>query len=106
MEQEGSWGTDTEIYTFTTICNTTVFAYCNHMKNKNYVWLLSPSIHGKRNDLGGKQCIYNTNIGNHYGPVFDVAEETYTRTPYIYINNFVIKIYEIFFAKNARSQKR
>lgn len=37
MEQEGSCSTDTEVRTFATICDTTVFVYCNHGSNQNYL---------------------------------------------------------------------
>ena len=96
MEHEGSWGTDTEIRTFATICNTTIFVYCKHgmndKNNDNYVWLPYPPLHEGKNESNSK-CIFIMNIGNLYEPVLDVTEDIYSRTPYIYIKNFVLKKY-------------
>ena len=102
MEHEGSWGIDTEIRTFATICNTTIFVYCKHgmndKNNDNYVWLPYPPLHEGKNESNSK-CIFIMNIGNHYEPVLDVTEDIYSRTPYIYIKNFVPKKYHQYISK-------
>ena len=79
MKELGTWGTELEILAFSSLCNTTVYVYCN-CGGQGWRWLPYKSLTGHQTNY---PCLYLVNKHGHFEPVLDVQEDVYSRTTYL-----------------------
>ena len=81
MKELGTWGTELEILAFSSLCNTTVYVYCNCGGQGCLMrWLPYKSLTGHQTNY---PCLYLVNKHDHFEPVLDVQEDVYSRTTYL-----------------------
>ena len=94
MENDGTWGTDAEMFAFATITNTIVYVYCCSGRNKDideYSWLPYKPV---SDGVPEEKAVNLSNIGgNHFGPVLDLDGHEYSRQPFKRIGDYIPTIY-------------
>lgn len=95
MKELGTWGTEMEILAFSSLCNTTVYVFCN-CGGQGWRWLPYKPLAGNSTN---NPCVYLVNKYGHFEPVLDVQEEIYTRTPYLKIGDYLNRRYHHFLSQ-------
>ena len=73
-----------DIIAFSSLCNTTVYAYCNCYSDQGWRWLPYKLLTGHQTNY---PCVYLVNKHGHFEPVLDVQDDLYSRTPYFKISD-------------------
>ena len=89
MKELGTWGTELVILAFSSLCNTTVYVYCNCGGQE---WILSP-YKPLTEHQSNIHCVYLDNKHCHFEPIMDVQEDVYSRTQYFKISDSLDCIY-------------
>ena len=76
MKELGTWETGLEILAFSSLCNTTVYVYCN-CGGQGWRWLSYKPLTGHQTSY---PCVYLVIKHGHFEPVLDVQEDVYSRT--------------------------
>ena len=61
-----------DIIAFSSLCNTTVYAYCNCYSDQGWRWLPYKLLTGHQTNY---PCVYLVNKHGHFEPVLDVQED-------------------------------
>lgn len=77
MKELGTWGTEMEILAFSSLCNTTVYVFCN-CGGQGWRWLPYKPLAGNSTN---NPCVYLVNKYGHFEPVL-MFKKRYTPEPH------------------------
>ncbi len=95
MKQDGTWGTELEIFAFATITQTTVYVYCSQGTSHEQQirrWLPYRPV-SVDSSAPNQSAVYIQNLNEHFEPVLDVQDGEYSRPPYRRIRDHVPRRY-------------